>query len=40
MRTTIIGGRVVMQDREFADNEEGETLAKARTAVASHWKRF
>jgi cytosine/adenosine deaminase-related metal-dependent hydrolase len=38
--TTIIGGRVVMQDRVLTGIDESEILAKARAAASKLWQRF
>jgi putative selenium metabolism protein SsnA len=38
--TTIIGGRVVMQDRRLLALDEAEIMAKARVAAARLWQRF
>ncbi len=40
VRTTIIGGRVVMQDRELVGIDESEIMAKARVAAGKLWQRF
>jgi len=40
VRTTIVGGRIVMQDRELAGIDENELMAKARVAAAKLWQRF
>jgi putative selenium metabolism protein SsnA len=40
VRTTIIGGRIVMQDRELLGLDEAATLANAREASARLWQRF
>ena len=40
VQTTIIGGRIVMQDRELIDIDEEAIQAKAREAAASLWQRF
>jgi putative selenium metabolism protein SsnA len=40
VRTTIIGGRIVMQDRELPDIDEAEILARARGAAERLWERF
>ena len=38
--TTIIGRRVVMQDRELLAIDEPDIIAKARMAAATLWQRF
>jgi putative selenium metabolism protein SsnA len=38
--TTIIGGRVAMQDRKLLAIDEAEIMAKARVAAARLWQRF
>ena len=38
--TTIIGGRVVMEDRKLLALDENEIMTKARAAAANLWKRF
>ena len=40
VRTTIIGGRIVMQDRELRGIDEAAILAQAREAAARLWQRF
>jgi putative selenium metabolism protein SsnA len=40
VRTTIVGGRIVMRDRELAGIDEDEILAKARAAASRLWRRF
>lgn len=40
VRTTIIGGSVVMRDREIAGVDEPGILARARVAAAKLWQRF
>jgi cytosine/adenosine deaminase-related metal-dependent hydrolase len=40
VETTIIGGRIVMQDRRLLAVDEGEIMAKARRAAARLWQRF
>lgn len=38
--TTIIGGRIVMQDRKLLAIDEKEVMAKARVSAAKLWQRF
>lgn len=38
--TTIIGGRVVMEDRKLPALDEKEIMARARASAAELWKRF
>ncbi len=38
--TTIIGGRILMQDRKLLVIEEEEIMAKARVSAAKLWQRF
>jgi putative selenium metabolism protein SsnA len=38
--TTIIGGRVVMEDRKLLDLDEQEVMAKARVSAEKMWQRF
>jgi len=38
--TTLIAGRVVMQDRKFVALDEAEIHAKSRATAAEMWKRF
>ena len=38
--TTIIGGRVVMEDRKLLAIDEQEVMAKARASAAKLWQRF
>jgi putative selenium metabolism protein SsnA len=38
--TTIIGGRVVMEDRKLLDLDEHEVMAKARVSAEKLWQRF
>ena len=40
VRTTIIGGRVVMLDRELPGIDEAGILAEARAAAQKLWQRF
>jgi putative selenium metabolism protein SsnA len=40
VRSTIIGGRVVMLDRELPGMDEAAILAKARAAAQKLWQRF
>ncbi len=40
VETTIIGGRIVMQDRKLLAIDEREIMAKARAAAARLWERF
>jgi putative selenium metabolism protein SsnA len=38
--TTIIGGRIVMEDRKLLAIDEKEIMAKARVSAAKVWQRF
>jgi cytosine/adenosine deaminase-related metal-dependent hydrolase len=38
--STIIGGRIVMQDRRLLTVDETEIMAKARVSAAKLWQRF
>ena len=38
--TTIIGGRIVMEDRKLLEIDEQEVMAKARVSVEKLWQRF
>jgi putative selenium metabolism protein SsnA len=38
--TTIIAGRIVMQDRKLLTMDEKEIMAKARVSAAKLWQRF
>jgi len=38
--TTIIGGRIVMEDRKLLEIDEQEVMAKARVSSEKLWKRF
>jgi cytosine/adenosine deaminase-related metal-dependent hydrolase len=38
--TTIIGGRILMQDRKLLVIDEEEIMAKARVSAAKLWQRF
>jgi len=38
--TTIIGGQIIMRDRQFVSIDENEVMAKARAAAEELWKRF
>lgn len=40
VETTIIGGRIVMQDRKLLEIDEQEVMAKARVAAENMWQRF
>jgi cytosine/adenosine deaminase-related metal-dependent hydrolase len=40
VRTTIIGGRIAMHDRELPGIDEPAIIAKAREAAARLWQRF
>lgn len=40
VRTTIIGGRIVMQDRELRGIDEAAIMAQAREAAARLWQRL
>jgi len=40
VRTSIIGGRIVMQDGELVGIDESGILAKARVAAGKLWRRF
>jgi cytosine/adenosine deaminase-related metal-dependent hydrolase len=40
VRTTIIGGRIVMRDRELVDVDAEAIMANAREASANLWQRF
>ncbi len=38
--TTIIGGRIVMEDRKLLEIDEQEVMAKARVSAEKLWQRF
>jgi cytosine/adenosine deaminase-related metal-dependent hydrolase len=38
--TTIVGGRILMQDRKLLALDEKEIMAKARISAAKMWQRF
>ena len=38
--TTIIGGRIVMENRKLLAIDEEEIMAKARASAAELWQRF
>jgi hypothetical protein len=38
--TSIIGGRIVMQERQLPGIDEPGIMAKARVAAAKLWQRF
>ena len=40
VETTIIGGRIVMQDRKLLEIDEHEVMAKARSSAEKLWQRF
>jgi cytosine/adenosine deaminase-related metal-dependent hydrolase len=40
VRTTIIGGRIVMLDRKLPGMDEAAILAEARAAAQKLWQRF
>jgi putative selenium metabolism protein SsnA len=40
VETTIIGGRVVMEDRKLLEIDEQEVMAKARVSAEKLWQRF
>lgn len=40
VQTTIIGGRIVMRDREIPHIDEGALMARARAAAQGMWARF
>jgi putative selenium metabolism protein SsnA len=40
VETTIIGGRIVMEDRKLLEIDEQEVMAKARASAEKLWKRF
>jgi cytosine/adenosine deaminase-related metal-dependent hydrolase len=40
VNTTIIGGRIVMEDRKLLDLDEDEVMAKARVCAEKLWQRF
>jgi putative selenium metabolism protein SsnA len=40
VETTIIGGRIVMRNRQLDGIDEQEIMAKARVAAAQLWRRF
>jgi len=40
VETTIIGGRIVMQDRKLLEIDEHEVMAKARVSAEKLWQRF
>ena len=39
-RTVVVGGRVVMRDRELQGLDEEEVFARARERAAKLWERF
>jgi putative selenium metabolism protein SsnA len=40
VETTIIGGRIVMEDRKLLEIDEQEVMAKARVSAEKLWQRF
>ncbi len=38
--TTIVGGKVLMQDRQLLTLDEAEITARSRELAAQVWKRF
>jgi hypothetical protein len=38
--TTIVGGKMLMKDRELLTLDEAEITAKARELSAETWKRY
>lgn len=38
--TTIVGGRVLMQERQLLGVDEAEIMARARVSAAKMWQRF
>jgi len=40
VETTIIGGRIVMENRKLTEIDEQEVMAKARAAAEKMWRRF
>ena len=40
VETVIVGGRIVMNDRQLVAIDEREVMAKSRAAAAEMWKRF
>jgi cytosine/adenosine deaminase-related metal-dependent hydrolase len=40
VETTIVGGRIAMQDRQFPGIDEEAIMAKARDSAARLWQRF
>jgi cytosine/adenosine deaminase-related metal-dependent hydrolase len=40
VRTTVIAGRIVMQDRKFPSIDDARITSEARSAASKLWKRF